>query len=99
MASYFVTRHPGAVAWAERRGIAAEAVSHLDLARVRPGDLVIGTLPLHLAAAVQAKGARFLWLELEVPPEARGQELTAEMMERYGAKLVEYRIERVGEVG
>lgn len=99
MTAYFVSRHAGAVEWARQRGIEAIATDHLDLERVAPGDLVIGTLPIHLAAAVQAKGARFLFLELNLPHEARGHELDANAMERFGARLVEYRVERIGEVG
>ncbi|NYZ13548.1 CRISPR-associated protein Csx16 [Azospirillum sp. RWY-5-1] len=95
MTALFVTRHAGAVAWAARRGIAAEMVDHLDIGRVRPDDVVMGTLPLHLAAAVCARGARFLHLELDLPPDARGRPLTADDMDRYGAALVEYRVERV----
>lgn len=94
MTVLFVTRHDGAVAWAARRGIVAEMVDHLDIGRVQPGDVVMGTLPLHLAAAVCARGARLLHLELDLPPDARGRPLTADDMDRYGAELVEYRVER-----
>jgi len=94
MASYFVTRHPGAIAWAARRGIKARPVAHLDIARVRPGDVVIGTLPVGIAAEVCARGARFLALELDVPPEHRGRELTPDEMERFGARLSERHVER-----
>ncbi len=91
----FVTRHAGALEWAARRGIQAIAVEHLDVTAVRAGDVVMGTLPLHLAAAVCGRGARFLHLEMDVPAEARGRALTADDMDRFGARLVEYRVERV----
>jgi CRISPR-associated protein Csx16 len=93
--TYFVTRHAGAVEWAARQGIAIDrTVPHLDPSEVRPGDVVIGTLPVHLAAEVCASGARYLHLALELPPDRRGFELTAEEMTRCGARLVEYRVER-----
>lgn len=95
MTALFVTRHAGALEWAARRGIEAVAVEHLDVAAVGPGDLVMGTLPLHLAAAVCGRGARFLHLELDLPADARGRTLTADDMDRFGARLVEYRVERV----
>ena len=98
MTAYFVSRHSGAVEWARRRGIEAVALEHLDIDRIAPVDVVIGTLPIHIAAAVQAKGARFFFLELDLSPEARGHELDADEMEHYGARLVEYRIERMSEI-
>lgn len=98
MTTWFISRHPGAVEWARRRGLDAVATDHLDLDAVRAGDVVIGTLPVGLAAEVQARGAAFWFLELDLPAEARGRELTADEMERCGARLVEYRVERVREV-
>jgi len=87
---WLVTRHPGAREWARRRGIQADCVvEHLDVSQVRPGDTVIGTLPLHLAAAVCRAGARLFHLSIDVPPEQRGKELTADEMEAYGARLEE----------
>jgi CRISPR-associated protein Csx16 len=96
MARYFVTRHPGAAEWAQRQGITAELVPHLDLARIQPGDCVMGTLPLHLVAEICARGARFLHLEMELTAAARGEPLSAEAMERAGAHLVPYRVIREG---
>ncbi len=99
MTTLFVTRHPGAVEWARRRGIEAEVIDHLDdhtIARLRPGDVVMGVLPVAVAAEVCARGARFLHLELHVPPELRGRELSADDMERFNARLEEYEVKRVG---
>ncbi len=91
---WFVSRHLGAVDWAKRRGIAVDRlVEHLDIEQVQPGDVVIGTLPIHLAAQVCARGARFFNLSLEVPPEARGREFSADELEVFGARLEEYRVE------
>jgi CRISPR-associated protein Csx16 len=91
MTTVFVTRHPGAAAWAQHHGHAdAQAVAHLDTATVKPRDVVLGTLPVHLAAEVCARGGRYFHLILETPPEARGRELTPEDMDVFGARLQEF---------
>jgi CRISPR-associated protein Csx16 len=93
--TFFITRHPGAVEWAARQGVAVDrTVAHLDPAEIHAGDVVIGTLPVHLAAQVCARGARYLHLVLDLPRERRGLELTAGDMMRYRARLEEYRVER-----
>jgi CRISPR-associated protein Csx16 len=94
MTSWFVTRHPGAVDWAGARGIEAKIVAHLDPATIHAGDVVMGTLPVHLAAEVCARGARYLHLNLDLPPEARGRDLTADDMDRFGATLTEFVVSR-----
>lgn len=99
MANYLVTRHRGAVEWARRRNIDAEWKPHFtpeDLSQIRPGDMVIGPLPIQLIAAINARGARYFHIEMDLPEEARQRELTADEMDRFGAKPVEYRAERVG---
>lgn len=96
MSVYFVTRHPGARDWAATEALAVdEFIAHLDIARVCAGDVVIGSLPVNLAAEVCARGARYLHLSLDLPPDARGIELTAEAMRRYGARVEEYRTEKI----
>ncbi|MFA7097306.1 MAG: CRISPR-associated protein Csx16 [Gammaproteobacteria bacterium] len=97
MTTYFVTRHPGAVEWAIGEGIVVdELVAHLDPASVQVGDVVIGTLPVNLAAEVCARGARYLHLTLELPAVLRGKELAAGDMRALGARIEEYRVERLG---
>ncbi|MBK1673193.1 CRISPR-associated protein Csx16 [Ectothiorhodospira shaposhnikovii] len=89
--TYFISRHPGAVAWAARRGIPVDrTLDHLEIDLVHPGDTVIGTLPINLVARVCERGGRYLHLSLSLPPELRGQELSAETLERLGARLEEY---------
>ena len=95
MTTWLVTRHPGTVAWSRRRGIAAVIIEHLDPGQVQAGDMVLGSLPTHIVAALNAKGVRFKHLAYDTPPELRGRELTADDLERLGARLVEYRVERV----
>jgi len=95
MTAWFVSRHPGAVAWARARGIEARYVDHLDIDEVGAGDVVMGSLPVSRAAEVCARGGRYLHLDLETPHGRRGSELTPEAMERYGAKLVEFDVRKV----
>lgn len=95
MTTYFVTRHPGARDWAARQGLEAERRDHLDPAEIRTGDIVMGTLPVHIVADIQSRGARYLHLELTVPLAQRGQDLSADDMDRFGARLTEYLVRRV----
>lgn len=95
MTTLFITRHPGAVDWAARQGIAAQPMAHLDTSTIQPGDTVMGTLPVNLAAEVCARGGRYLHLTLNLPPEARGRDLSAEEMQRYGANLQEFIVKRI----
>lgn len=97
MTTWFVTRHAGALDWAKAQGMDdAKAVSHLDMTQVEEGDRVLGTLPVHLAAGVCARGARYLHLSIDIPEDRRGSELSAADMETFGARLEEYRVERMG---
>ncbi len=91
--TWFVSRHAGAVEWAKRQGLQADIlVAHLDVEKVSPGDTVIGTLPVNMAAAVCARGARYLHLSLEVPEGWRGRELTADALEAAGAAFRQYHV-------
>ncbi|MCU0836919.1 MAG: CRISPR-associated protein Csx16 [Chromatiaceae bacterium] len=97
MTTYFVSRHPGARDWAEEEGLEVDLVlAHLDPVDLVAGDRVIGSLPVNLAADVCARGARYLHLSLELPAVLRGRELTAEQMRELGARVEEFRVERVG---
>lgn len=98
MTTCFVTRHPGAVEWARRHGIMVDRrVTHLEPMDVETGDIVMGTLPVNLAAEVCARGARYLHLSLDLPSEARGLELTAADLDRFGAKLEEFVVHGVAD--
>jgi CRISPR-associated protein Csx16 len=91
MTTWFVSRHPGAVDWARQQGLAVNRwVPHLNPQEVQPGDVVAGTLPVHLAAQICARGAQYLHLILDLPPHARGRELRAEELQVYGARFVSY---------
>jgi CRISPR-associated protein Csx16 len=104
MTTHFITRHEGAKAWAEAEGFPVDRiVEHLDPDDIHPGDRVLGTLPVNLAAEVCSRGGRYFHLSLDLPPEWRGRELTAEAMRRFGARLEEFRVTRLapepGEAG
>ena len=88
MTTWFVSRHPGALHWMRQHGTAFDRhVPHLDPAQVQPGDTVIGTLPVNLAAQVCARGAAYWHLTLEMPAESRGRELSAAELLTLGATL------------
>lgn len=93
MTTYFISRHPGAVAWAARQDLHVDQqLSHLDMGHIQPGDTVIGSLPVNLAAQVCVAGAAYWHLSLELPAELRGQELSADDMQRLGARLERFSV-------
>jgi len=88
MAVWFVSRHPGAVEWAHKHALPVDRwVAHLDASAVQSGDTVAGTLPVHMAAQVCSRGAHYLHLSLELPPDLRGRELNCAELERANARL------------
>ncbi len=77
MTTYFIGRHAGTVAWIKRQPITIDVYKdNFEPEDIKAGDIVIGTLPVHLAAAVCEKGATFVALTLDIPKEKRGLELT-----------------------
>jgi CRISPR-associated protein Csx16 len=96
MTTLLITRHPGAVEWAARQGLRIDRqLAHLDPADIQPGDVVIGTLPVNLAAEVCARGGRYFNLSLDLPRAVRGTELSADDLDRYGARLEGYSVQTV----
>lgn len=96
MTTYFISRHSGAIAWAILQGFQVDQqLAHFDVSVVNVGDMVLGTLPINLVAEVNQRGARYFHLTLELPAELRGQELTAEIMQAYGARLEEFTAHKV----
>ena len=89
MTAYCISRHPGALEWAGKQGLAIDTfASHLDPAAVvQAGDTVIGSLPVNLAAQVGAAGAAYWHISLELPSELRGRELSAADLRLLGARL------------
>lgn len=101
MTTYFVSRHPGALQWMQAHGPAFDRhITHLeaeDFARLAPGDAVIGSLPVHLAAAVCARGAAYWNLSLHMPAQARGKELSAAELRDMGATLERFEVRKITE--
>ena len=98
MATWFISRHQGAIDWAKQQKIAVDHwVTHLDTERIQSGDIVIGTLPVHLAAEICQKGAQFFFLELNLHADQRGRELTADDMLQAGCSLAEYDIRSISQ--
>ena len=96
MPTYFITRHPGAITWAELQGISVDQqIAHLDINLVQSGDTVIGSLPVNMAAEVCNKGAVYVHLSLTVPEHWRGKELNAAQMTECGAHLENYELRRI----
>ena len=91
---YFVSRHAGALYWADVYLDYDVHLESLDPSIVARGDIVFGTLPISTAAEVVSKGARYVHLTLDIPQERRGEELGSEEMQTYGARLEEFHIER-----
>ncbi len=97
MTIYFISRHPGAITWAEQQGIKVDQhVMHLDINLIQPGDAVIGSLPVNLAAQVCGKGAAYIHLSLMLPEHLRGRELSAAQMAECDARLERYEIKMIG---
>ena len=93
MRTLLVTRHPGAIQWIHDKGInISHHLDHLDTGDIRKGDVVIGVLPIHLAAEVCNRGGEYLHICMEVPPAERGKELSSQKMAQLHASLKRFEI-------
>lgn len=96
MSNYFISRHKGAIDWANQQGIKIdEQITHLDINQLTKNDSVYGTLPINIVAQINAIGVRYFHLSLNLPKQARGKELTVKDMQNYGASLEEYTAKKV----
>lgn len=94
MTRWFVSRHEGAIEWARQNELQIDRwATHLDLAEIHKDDVVIGTLPVHLAAEVCARGAEFHFLSLNLNVQQRGVELDAAAMQAAKCRLQRYVIQ------
>lgn len=93
MATYVVSRHEGVPEWLRRQGLHEFThVAHLNMDQLRRGDLVIGPLPLHVVTALCNRGVKYHHIALDVAEEDRGRDLSADEMERAGARLERVRL-------
>ncbi len=98
MATWFISRHQGAIDWMKTQSIVVDHwEKHLDITQVSVGDVVIGTLSLVMAAQVLQKKARYISLVLPLSLTERGKEHTSQTMINHGAYLQEFFVVAVGE--
>lgn len=101
MTTYLVTRHEGTRLWASamakhgRLPFAIDhMVEHLDPSALAKGDMVVGTIPLHLAAELRSRGIEFWALDLDLPPQDRGKELSGVYLATRGARFTRYEVRK-----
>lgn len=91
MTRWFVSRHPGAVEWIRSTGVKVDEFrDHLNIEDIEMGDIVMGVLPMSVAAAVCAKGARFIGMEISQSREMRGKELQVQDLKDLNCRLQEF---------
>lgn len=96
MTNWLVSRHQGAIDFIRSQGVEIhQQVQHLNLAEVKVGDVIYGTLPIQLAAAICAKGARYMHLTLNLPFELRGKEISLADLHKTQPKLEEFKVIKV----
>lgn len=90
---YFVSRHAGAKQWAQNQALTVdEWLDHLDTRLIQPGDVVMGVLPVQMAADICQRGGRYLQLVIYTPSEKRGHEFNSEDLLEMDAKLIEFNV-------
>lgn len=93
MRTILVTRHLNVASWVESQGIDVDVCfPHLEIGKVDEGDRVIGNLPLSLVSELIKKNCTYLNIEMSVPFEYRGKELTVDQMNEFGACLTSYSV-------
>ena len=82
-----VARHKAAQEWLKKMGIEAKIIEHATIDDVT-GCVAYGVLPLYLAAVT----ACVFSIDMDIPSEYRGKELTIEDMKNFEAKLSYYKV-------
>ena len=94
--SIIVSRHPSSIQWLRSQLSQVDLeLTHLDTAVLQPGDCVYGNLTIHLVAALNARGARYFHLQIDLPSELRGVELDDAQLAALQPTLTEIRAEVV----
>lgn len=93
---WVITRHVGALVWLHSVGVRPDRIeSDLDLSRVRPGDSVVGVVPLCLAAGIGARGASCWHIVMDLEAHDRGRALGPRRMRQRNARLVQFEARRL----
>jgi len=88
-----VSRHAGAVEWLRQHGIEGEVIAQVVSPEQVRGRVVVGALPLHLAA----EAAEVVAIDMpRLTAEQRGRDLTPAEMDAAGATLSRYVVRRLG---
>ncbi|SUO91293.1 CRISPR-associated protein Csx16 [Suttonella indologenes] len=97
MTVWFVSRHQGAIDWIAEQKLwqVDRVVPHLAVEEINAGDVVLGTLPVHLAAQVCERGARFYFLQMPQSLAMRGSEFSAQEMREAGASLQAFDVRKL----
>lgn len=85
-----ITRHQATIEWLAQQGITGQVYAHADAELVKGKD-VIGILPLNLACLANS----ITTIDMQIPSEMRGKELTVDDMKKFGAKLTKYIVKKV----
>jgi putative CRISPR-associated protein (TIGR02620 family) len=81
-----VTRHAGMVQWLKNHGIVGDVISHVENVEQIAGKNVYGILPLHLAIECNC----ITTVDMDIPAEKRGMDISPEEMDEYGATMRTY---------
>lgn len=91
--TWFISRHEGAILWAKNQNLPiTKWCSHLEIEQIHTGDIVMGTLPVHMAAEICQRGATFYFLQVNMPEHLRGQELSNAQLLELGCKLTQFKV-------
>lgn len=92
MTTFIITKHSGAVQWVQNKGI--EHDCYLEdanrIQELKAGDVVVGTLPIHVVYELNQRDINYLHIALDIPPELDGQILDAAQLEACNPRLESY---------
>lgn len=97
MTVYFITRHPGALQWAKQNQLHYDVHAEhlLCISQLQAGDTVVGTLPINMVYQLNKRQVSYIHLSLQIPPDLRGIELTAEQLNGCKATLEKFEVNKV----
>lgn len=93
-----ISIHTAVLSWVEKHlnTKVSDVMAKLDLAQINAGDVVVGTLPIHLAYAICERGAEFIFLALNPASVAqRGKDFSLAEMEKMGVSVTQFSIQKI----